>query len=344
MTYINNAHTTVIKPEGVKHAAPASAADAAQRIAKLFTVKNPENIVFTQDEVQAMNIAIRSLVKPGEHVIATVYEQQAVLDILEDMKAEGVEVSYIGVNPYGQLKYQDIEGQVRENTSAMVICHGSNVTGNITDMEFVTNVARRHKLVVISDGSQTAGAADVNLENLGVGVYCFSGHRKLMGPYGIGGMVIKEGISLDAGLLSSIAPLAPEKFGGLCAALDFIKDKGIYGISMQPHRFAKRFFEAVQSMDKVTVYGDFGTGIRIPTVAIKVEGFTPQEVKTHMRKNHIAVDCGIMDAPMLHEALGTAEHGLTRFSFGYFNSRMDVNDCIWCMMQLLGLDDLYLLA
>lgn len=344
MTYINNAHTTVIKPEGVKGAAPATAADAAARLAKLFTVKNPENIIFTKDEVQAMNIAIRSLVRPGDHIITTVYEQEAVLNILEDMKAEGVEVSYIGVNPYGRLKYEDIEGQVRENTTAMVISHGSNVTGNITDMEFVTTVARRHKLVVISDGSQTAGAADVNLENLGIGVYCFAAHRKLMGPYGIGGIIVKEGIALDEKLLGGIGPVEPEKFGGLCAALDFIRDKGIYGISMQPHRFAKRFFEAVQSMDKVTVYGDFGTGTRIPTVAIKVEGFTPQEVKAHMRKNHIAVECGIMEAPMLHEALGTSEHGLTRFSFGYFNSRMEVNDCIWCLMELLGLDDLYLLA
>ena len=145
MTYINNAHTTVIKPEGVKNAAPASADEAAQRIARLFTVKNPANVIFTQDEVQAMNIAIRSLVKPGDHVITTVYEQEAVLNILEEMKAEGVEVSYIGVNPYGQLKYQDIEGALRRNTTAMVICHGSNVTGNITDMEFVTNIARRHK-------------------------------------------------------------------------------------------------------------------------------------------------------------------------------------------------------
>ena len=344
MTYINNAHTTVIKPEGVKNAAPATSAEAAERLARLFKVKNPANIIFTQDEVQAMNIAMRSMIKPGDHVITTVFEQEAVLNILEDMKAEGVEVTYIGVNPYGEIKYQDIEGAMRENTAAMVICHGSNVTGNITDMEFVTNIARRYKLPVITDGSQTAGAADINLETLGVQVYCFSGHRKLMGPYGIGGLIIKDGVQLDEKLLSGIGPASPEKLGGLCAALDFIREKGIYGISMQPHRFAKRFFEAVQSMDKVTVYGDFGTGIRIPTVSIKVEGFTPEEVKLHMRKNHIAVECGIMDAPMLHEALGTSEHGLTRFSFGYFNSRMDVNDCIWCIMELLGLDDLYLLA
>ena len=344
MSYVNNAHTTVLKPEGVKNAVPATAAEAKAKIAALFTVKNPENVIFTKDEIQAMNIAIRSLVKPGDHVITTVFEQAAVLQILEDMKAEGVEVTYIGVNAYGELKYEDIDGAVRENTAAMVVCHGSNLTGNLTDMERVTTIARRHKLPVISDGSQSAGAADINLEALSIDVFCFSGHRKLMGPYGIGGICVKEGIKLDQKLVDSIGEIDGKLYGGLCAALDFIKEKGIYGITIFPHRLAKRFFESVSSMDKVTAYGDFGTGKRIPTVAIKVEGFTPEEVKAHMRKNHIAVSCSKDDAPLLHEALGTADEGLTRFSFGYFNTRIEVNDCIYCLMMLLGIDDLYLLA
>ena len=225
MSYVNNAYTTVIKPEGVKNAAPATATEAKEKIARLFTVKKPENVIFTKDEIQAMNIAIRSLVKPGDHIITTVCEQAAVLQILDDMKAEGVEVTYIGVNPYGELKYHDIDGAVRENTTALVVCHGSNLTGNLTDMERVTTIARRHKLVVISDGSQSAGAADINLEALGIDVYCFSGHRKLMGPYGIGGICLKEGIALDQNLLDSIGEIDGRLYGGLCVALDFIKEK-----------------------------------------------------------------------------------------------------------------------
>ncbi len=344
MIYLNNAHTTVDKPDGVKQAPPKTAEEAKKKLAHLFAVKNPDNIIFTKDEIQAMNIAIRSLIKPGDHVITTVCEQEAVIRILEDMKEEGVEITYIGVNPYGELKYEDIEGAVKENTKAMVICHGSHITGNVTDMERVTSIGRRHKLLVISDGSQAAGAVEVNLESLGVDAYCFAGHRKLMGPYGIGGICIKEGTALDEKFIEEIGEIDTALYGGLCVALDFIRDKGIYGISIFPHRLAKRFFESVQSMDKVTVYGDFGTGVRIPTVAIKVEGFTPEQIKAHMRKNGITVEAGIMEAPKLHEALGTQEEGLSRFSFGYFNTRRDVNDTIFSLMELLGLDDLYLLA
>ena len=114
---------------------------------------------------------------------------------------------------------------------------------------------------------------------------------------------------------------------------------------MLPHRLAKRFFEATKSMDAVEIYGDFGTNTKIATVSIRVDGFTPEQVQEHMLKNFgIICKAGLHESRRMHEALGTAEQGLTRFSFGYFNDRMEVNDTIWALMDLLGLDDLYLLA
>lgn len=343
MVYLNNAHTTVHKPEGVKEAEPKTAAEARAKTAGFFNLKKADNVIFTSDELQAMDIAIRSLVQPGDHVITTVMEQDGVLGILCDMETQGAEVSVVGVNPYGRLLYEDIEKEIKPNTRFLVICHGSNVTGNINDMEVIGNIARRHKLMIICDGSQVAGAAEVNLDALGIDVYCFTAHKKIMGPYGIGGICLKDGVSLDSRLTDSIGELDEKLYGGLCAALDFIREKGIYGISIFPHRLAKRFFESVQSMDRITVYGDFGTGVRIPNIAVKVEGFTPEEVAAHMKKNGIAVKAGTLDAEQLVSALGVPD-GLTRFSFGYFNTRRDVNDAVWVMMDLLGIDDLYLLS
>ena len=343
MIFLNNAYTTAVKPERVKSAPPADAETAKLKLAELFHMKKPENIIFTHDEFQAMDIVLRSLIGPGDHVISTVMEQSSTVSVLDDLTAEGAEVTYIGVNSYGRLKYENIEGAIKDNTRFMVVSHGSNVTGNINDMEIIGTIARRHKLMVICDGSQTAGACEINLETLGADVFCFAGHKKLMGPYGIGGICLRDGLTIDSKLVDSIGEIKPEIYGGFCAALDFIREKGIYGISIFPHRLAKRFFESVQSMDKVKVFGDFGTGVRIPTVTIQVEGFTPEEVKLHMRKNGIAVKSGLFEAPMLMEAMGTPD-GLTRFSFGYFNTRRDVNDAIWVLMDLLGLDDLYLLA
>lgn len=342
MTYLNNAATTVLKPDTVKNAAPASAEETKRRIAKLLGCKG--DIVLTQSGRQAARSAILGLVKPGSHVISTDMEYGAVLDVLKELEEGGTAVTYIPVNEYGALRYELLEQAVTPDTSAIVCNHGSNVTGNIADMEKIGAVARRHGLRLIVDGCQTAGATPINLEDMQADAFCFTGHKKLMGPYGTGGICLKQGVALDEAALQDIEEPDEKKLGGLCAAVDFIMGKGIYGVSMLPHRLAKRFFESVSSMKNVTVYGDFGTNTRIPTVSISVKGFTAEEVKNFMRKNGIAVKSKDFNAPRLMKALGREEESLVRFSFGYFNTRMEVNDAIWVLMDMQGLDDLYLLA
>ena len=358
MIFLNNAATTQQKPETVKSAPPATEEQARSQAARLFGIKKADNVVLTHSGSQAVELALRTFLKQGDHVIVSVTEQDRTWAVLEEMKDScGLELSTLGVNVYGILQYGEIESLIKPNTRAIVCAHGCSVTGNIVDMERLTAIARRYKLLVISDGCQTAGATEVNLENLGIDVYCFTGHKKVMGPHGIGGLCLKESAAeqfraglpavLEANpqLAEALEPVDEGKLGGFCAAVDFILEKGIYGISIFPHRLAKRFFESVKSMDAVEVYGDFGTNTRIPTVSISVKGFTPKQVRDHMTKRYgIVVKEGLQDASRMHQALGTAETGLTRFSFGYFNTRTDVNDTVWALMDLLGLDDLYLLA
>ena len=192
------------------------------------------------------------------------------------------------------------------------------------------------------------GAAEVNLEAIGVDVYCFTGHKKLMGPYGIGGICFKddaEKAAFEAANKGAIGTIDEKKIGGLYAGVRFILDKGIYGISVWPHRLAKRFFESTQSLDKVRIYGNFGTNNRIPTVAISVEGYTPEEVKEYLRKEYgIVTKCGTHGSQKMHEALGTADTGLVRVSIGYHNNRFEVNDAVWALMKLTDQMDFYLLS
>ena len=358
MAFLNNAAKAQQKPESVKNAPPASEARAKELTARLFHMKNPGNVIFTRNGTRAVELALRAFIKKGDHIILSVMDVDATWELAEELAAvQGVEVSMLGANVYGVLNYEEIESLIRPNTRAIVCAHGCSVTGNIADMDRLTTIARRHKLLVISDGCQTAGAADVRLEDLGIDVYCFTGYKKLMGPRGIGGICLKEGLmqQFEEGLkpvleekpelAQALEPVDPAKLGSYCAAIEFILEKGIYGISMLPHRLAKRFFEATKSMDAVEVYGDFGTNTKLATVSIRVDGFTPEQVHEHMlMKFGIVCKPGLHNASRMHEALGTAEQGLTRFSFGYFNNRMEVNDTIWALMDLLGLDDLYLLA
>ncbi len=345
MVFFNNAATTQRKPEGVRGAAPKTEAEVRPLIGELFGMKNPENVTFTQSGTQAVELALRTYIKGGDHVVTTVMEQDQTIEVLEDI---GATYSLLGIDPYGTLKYDELEELITPETKAIVCVHGCSVTGNISDLETVCNIARRHKLMVISDGCQTAGAAEVNLVNLGVDVYCFTGHKKLMGPYGIGGVCFAtEALkaAFDGANKEAIGDIDQGKLGGLFVSLSFILEKGIYGISVWPHRLAKRFFESSQSLNKVRIYGNFGTNNRIPTIAISVEGFTPEEVKEYLRKEYgIVTKTGYHGSKLMHEALGTADTGLVRVSIGYYNNRFEVNDAIWALMKLTEQMDFYLLS
>ena len=350
MVYLNNAATTLIKPETVKTAAPASEEKVKESMLKLLGMKNKGEVVLTPGGAAAVETALKALIGSGDHVIATVMEHDSTCQVLEELASKrGVQVSWVGINSYGALKYDEIESMVKDNTSAIICIHGCAVTGNINDLEKITTIARRHNLMVISDGCQTVGATEINLENMGVDVFCFTAHKKLMGPYGVGGICVKNALAdkLVKGMEeASEKPekIDEEKLGQFAAALDFVLEKSVYQVAMFPHRHAKRFFEAVKSMDAIEVYGNFGTTSRVPIVSITVKGFTPQQVKEHMRKAGIVVETGLHHSQKMHEALGTSEEGLVRFSFGYFNTRRDVNDAVWMLMDLVGVDDLYLLS
>ncbi len=344
MIYFNNAATTQKKPEGVKDAAPKTEAQLKPLIKELFGMKE-ENIILTNSGSEAVELALKAYITKEDHVISTVMEQDTTCEILEEISGE---VSYLGIDVYGTLNYDELESMVRPDTKAIVCAHGCSVTGNISDLEKVCTFARKHNLIVISDGCQTAGAAEVNLVNLGVDVYCFTGHKKLMGPYGTGGICFKNQQlqkQFEEHLPRAIQPVAEEKIGKLYAGISFILEKGIYGISVWPHRLAKRFFESTQSLNKVKIYGNFGTNNRIPTVAISVDGFTAEEVKEYMRKNYgIVTKTGHHGSRKMHEALGTAETGLVRVSIGYYNNRFEVNDAVWALMKLTDQMDFYLLS
>lgn len=342
MIYLNNAATTVLKPEPVKNAQEASPEEAKKKIKKLLGCKG--DVVLTNGGSEALETAIAAFVKPGDHVISTDMEYGTVLNSLDALVAKGCTVTYIPINEYGVIKYDLIEDAVTPETVAIVCNHGSNVTGNIVDLDKIGTIARRHHLKMIVDGCQTVGATDINLEDLQVDVFCFTAHKKLMGPYGVGAICLRQGISIDDETIANIEELSPQKLGTLCAAIDFVMEKGIYGVSVYPHRLAKRFFESVKSMTAVKIYGDFGTNTRIPTVAMTIDGFSPAEIKEFMRKKGITIKSGDFNASRLMESFGTKEDGMVRFSFGYFNTRMDVNDTIWTLMELQGLDDLYYLA
>ena len=217
MIYLDNAATTLQKPpcvgqamlDALEHAGnPGRGAHeptlhaarivyhARETLATLLHAEGPDCIAFTANVTQALNTALCGLVCPGDHVITTVCEHNSVLRPLYRLREQGAEVSFVEVDDTGRLRYEQFEKFLRPNTRLVVVTHASNVTGDLTDLAFVSAFAKKHGLTLVVDAAQTAGARPIDVQALGVDVLCFTGHKALLGPQGTGGLYVRPGLTM----------------------------------------------------------------------------------------------------------------------------------------------------
>ena len=217
MIYFDNAATTLRKPACVVAAVTDAlcslgnsgrsvhdGALSASRViyqtrtalAQLFGAESPERIAFTANSTESLNIAIKGVLNPGDHVITTALEHNSVLRPLYEMEDRGVELTVLPADPLGNIRYEDFEKEIRPNTKAIVTTHGSNLTGNLLDIGRIGAIAKKHRLIYIVDASQTAGVFDIDVQDLYIDILCFTGHKSLLGPQGTGGIYVREGVKV----------------------------------------------------------------------------------------------------------------------------------------------------
>ena len=375
MIYLDNAATSRRKPQEVIDAVvfamtslgnagrgtTEAALDAARtiygardKIAGFFGVKNPKQVVFTANSTESLNIAIHGLIKPGDHVISSVMEHNSVLRPLYEREEAGAELTLIECDEKGRLLTDDIEGNIRDNTRAIVLTHGSNLTGNVNDIEKVGRIAKAHGLLFIVDASQTAGVLPIDVEKMNIDVLCFTGHKSLLGPQGTGGMCVREGLEIEplkrggSGVDTynhrhpSEMPTALEAgtlnghgIAGLSAAIDFIEKTGINEIREKEQSLMKRFVDGVRDIPGVKLYGDFDAEIRCPVVALNIGNADSSEISDILSMDYdIATRPGAHCAPEMHKSLGTVDQGAVRFSMSYFNTGEEIDSAICAVREI----------
>ena len=377
MIYLDNAATTQRKPQQVLHAvvqamttmgnasrgAHGSALEAARavyntrsKLAKLFGCSRADHVVFTSNSTEALNIAIRGTLNPGDHVISTDLEHNSVLRPLYLLEETGViSLDFVPANPQGQVDYADFERLLKPNTRAIVCTHASNLTGEILDIGRIGAFAKEKGLLLIVDASQTAGCVPIDMEAMGVDILCFTGHKGLYGPQGTGGLCIREGVEIrpfkvGGSGVQSYNPHQPEEYPtrleagtlnshgimGLSAALDFLAETGIPAIADYEHDLMYRFYNGVKDIPGVTVYGDFTPGHdRTAVVALNIRDYDSSAVSDELAMGFdIATRPGAHCAPRMHRALGTQEQGAVRFSFSWFNTAEEVEEAIAAVKEL----------
>lgn len=377
MIYLDNAATTQRKPQQVLDAvvqamttmgnasrgAHGSALEAARavyntraKLAKLFGCSRADHVVFTSNSTEALNIAIRGTLNPGDHVISTDLEHNSVLRPLYLLEETGViSLDFVPANRQGQVDYADFERLLKPNTRAIVCTHASNLTGELLDIRRIGAFAKQKGLLLIVDASQTAGCVPIDMEAMGVDILCFTGHKGLYGPQGTGGLCIREGVEIrpfkvGGSGVQSYNPHQPEEYPtrleagtlnshgimGLSAALDFLAETGVQAIADYEHDLTYRFYNGVKAIPGVTVYGDFTPGHnRTAVVALNIRDYDSSAVSDELAMGFdIATRPGAHCAPRMHRALGTQEQGAVRFSFSWFNTAEEVDEAIAAVKEL----------
>lgn len=380
MIYLDNGATTLRKPECVKEAlleAMASMGNsgrgvhdaslyagrtiyrARESLAELLGAAAPEQVVFTANATESLNLVLGGLFGPGDHVITTVCEHNSVLRPL--YRLQGVELSVLPVKAEageerqaGILAYDELESLLRPNTKALIITHASNLTGNITDPERAAAFTKKHSLLLIVDAAQTAGAVPMDMERMGIDVLCFTGHKGLYGPQGTGGVCVRPGLSIrplkvgGSGIHSfdrehpSEMPAALEAgtlnghgIAGLGAAARWLLETGVEQIRAREQALLRRFVDGVKEVEGVTLYGNPDLDRRTGIQSLNIRNYDSARVADWLYEDYgIAVRGGAHCAPLMHEALGTREQGAVRFSFSYFNTEAEADEAAAAVREL----------
>ena len=364
MIYLDNAATTLQKPPEVGQAMrtalqtagnPGRGAHeptlhaarlvygAREALAELFHAESPACIAFTANATQALNTALCGLLAPGDHVLTTVCEHNSVLRPLYRLRGQGVQVEFVGVDAQGNLRYEQFAQRLRPNTKAIVVTHASNVTGCVTDLVRVSAFAKAHGLLMIVDAAQTAGARPIDVQELGLDVLCFTGHKALLGPQGTGGLYVRPGLQVaplvvgGSGVHSfaeahpSEMPTALEAgtlnvpgLAGLEAGVRWLLQQGVEMLCAKETALAQLFYENIQGIPGVVVYGGCPAGPHAPIVSLNLAGEDSARVADALWEEYgICVRAGAHCAPLMHKALGTVEQGAVRFSFSHQNTEQE---------------------
>lgn len=365
MIYFDNAATTLQKPacviQAVTHALTAfgnpgrgvhDASLAASRavyearsaLAQLLGAESPARIAFTANATESLNLALKGVLRPGDHVITTALEHNSVLRPLYELEQQGVKLTILPADGRGRVECEAFEAAVQPNTRAIVCTHGSNLTGNLLDVGRIGAIARAHGLLFVVDASQTAGVFPIDVQHMGIDLLCFTGHKGLLGPQGTGGLYVRPGVTVrplltgGSGVQShskthpAQMPTALEAgtlnahgLAGLNAGVHWLLETGIDAVRAKELELTWAFYEQVRQISGVTLYGDFSQRERCPIVSLNVRDYDSARVSDALFSGYgIATRPGAHCAPLLHGALGTGARGAVRFSFSQYNTLEEI--------------------
>lgn len=321
-----------------------------QRLNTLFNGHDPSHVIFTQNVTMSLNMVIKGLLKAGDHVLVSSMEHNAVMRPLTQLLDKGITFDTIPCDSTGSIQMDSIEPLICPNTVALIINHASNVCGTIQPLESIGPICKAHNLQFIVDAAQTAGVIPIDVKACHIDALCFTGHKGLLGPQGIGGIILTKEMAqtltpLIAGGTGSFSHLEtmpthmPDAFEagtlnlpgiiGLNEGLDYIESQGMENIHNHELVLTQSFLEGLQSIDGINIVGKQNIQDRTAVVSITIDGMDPANIAYELESTyHIMTRVGLHCAPRAHQTLRTYPEGTVRFAFGYANTHKDVESAL----------------
>ena len=384
MIYLDNAATTFPKPESVfrgmdafirssaanpgrsghKRAVEAEAMINETRllIARLFGFPRPERIVFTLNATDALNMAIKGILRPGDHAITSVLEHNSISRPLNQLERDGIiTLTRLPASTDHVIDPDDVAKAFKPSTRLVALTHASNVTGTIQPIRAIGSVVRARGAVFLVDASQSAGVVPIAFEEDNVDLLAFTGHKALLGPTGTGGLVVGERVDVspwrEGGTGGdSSSPVQPSEFphrleggtpnvfgiAGLREGIRILLDRGVRNVLSHERTLISEFYCALKEPGQFSWYGadrviaERGAEGWVGLVGINTSGFSPAELAAILDERYdIAVRAGLHCAPYAHKHLGTFPNGLVRFSVGFLTTVDDVRQAAAALDEIV---------
>jgi cysteine desulfurase/selenocysteine lyase len=378
-TYLDNAATTFPKPESVYRAMDefartrlANPGRAGHRLAvasermldearhvlnQFFNGEGPERFIFTLNCTDALNMAIKGVLREGDHVVTTNLEHNSVsrpLQALADAKV--ITLTRVPADSSGTVHPDDIRRAITSKTRLIVLTHASNVLGTVQPAAEIARIAREHEVLFLLDAAQTAGVIPIDIRGWGIDLLAFPGHKSLLGPTGTGGLYVGSRVQLrpwrEGGTGGdSSSPTQPREMpyyleggtpnvlgiAGLVAGIRFVQERGLETIHRQELQLVDRLRQWLLERDGFEVYGHGDPDRRVATLSFRVHAWPASEVAAILDASFdIAVRPGLHCAPYIHKALGTFPEGTVRVSLGPFNTEQDIETLCAALSQIVA--------
>ena len=366
--YLDNAATTFPKPRGVldatidctenycgnagrgSHPLALKSAEAVysarEALASLFSA-SPENVIFTLNTTQSLNLAIKGVMNRGGHVLISDMEHNSTLRPVAKLQSER-KISY-DVYPTHKnglpLSTDEILSGIirhlRPNTRLICAIHTSNICSYSLPISEIGQLCRRHGILFLVDAAQGAGHAEISLPKDNIDMLCLPGHKGLYAPQGVGALVLRDSLMLNTlieggngvnSLETSMGMISPERYEGgtlctpaivgLCEGVKFIREIGIDRIVAHEHALWRRAYISLCEIDGIEFYGDSSAG---SILLFNIKGIPSDDLGSALAQKGYCLRTGYHCSPLAHKTLGTPDGGAVRMSFSVFNTEGDID-------------------